>query len=79
MTEDEWTNDRGELVDVGRMLNDAGCFPTPEDVLNYFEKPWKWSNERELWVAADRPSPSDRGWELFAARLDALEVRHDDH
>lgn len=73
MTEDEWTTDRGELVAVGRMLIDAGYFSAPEDMLDYIEKPWKWSDVRELWIAAGRPSSSDDGWELFAARLDALE------
>lgn len=73
MTDDEWTTDRGELAGVGRMLIEAGYFSTPEDMLDYIEKPWKWSGERDLWVAAGRPSSSDPGWELFAARLGALE------
>ena len=26
-------------------LNDAGVFSTTQDVIDFFDKPWKWSEE----------------------------------
>jgi hypothetical protein len=42
----------------------------PPDILDYFEKPWKWVPERRAWVNAGRPQPPDGGetslpWEKF--------------
>ncbi len=73
MAEDEWFNDRGELAAVGRALIDAGCFTDPVEMLDFIEKPWKWSVDRDVWFAAGRPYLSDPGWELFQVRIDALE------
>jgi hypothetical protein len=42
----------------------------PDDLLDYFEKPWKWVPEHRAWVDAGSPTPPDDGdtslqWELF--------------
>jgi hypothetical protein len=79
MTEDDWYLDRSEVVEVGRMLVETDYLTNPTETLDYIEKPWKWTPERDLWVAAGRPDPTDPGWALFQARIDARELAPADH
>jgi hypothetical protein len=69
----EWTEDLGELVALAGALVDADWLDTPRDVVDFFEKPWKWSDCREAWQASGRPGCDDAGWEMFGARLRRLE------
>lgn len=58
-------------VQAADMLIAADYLSTPEEVLDFFAKPWKWDTEIALWVAAGSPAAQDPGWALFAARLAA--------
>lgn len=66
----EWSDGRGELAAVARMLVDVEVLESAIDVVDFVEKPWKWEPEREAWVGAGRPGREDPGWDLFAARLE---------
>jgi hypothetical protein len=59
----DWTTNYGEIVAFGRVLAEVGEFITLDDLLYYFEKPHKWSNDHESWVAAGRPQmPEAMDW-----------------
>lgn len=53
----EWFEDHTELVAFAHWLADNGHFDganrrqTADNVLYYFEKPWKWTPEYEGWKA----------------------------
>lgn len=66
----KWFEERAELAAVARMLTAANWLTSPEDVVYFLEKPWKWENERDAWIGAGRPMAEDAGWQLFAARLE---------
>ena len=34
-----------DLIIGASKLNDAGVFSTTQDVIDFFDKPWKWSEE----------------------------------
>ncbi|MBZ4508565.1 hypothetical protein GBP98_24845 [Mycobacterium avium subsp. hominissuis] len=58
-----WYADHGEVVALASVLVDADWLSTPRDVVDFFEKPWKWDDQFKIWVAAGRPqppSPNDR-------------------
>lgn len=63
-----WTDGHKELAEVAGMLVDLQALDSAEDVVDFLEKPWKWETERDAWISADRPHPTDAGWELFTAR-----------
>ncbi len=57
-----WAEDSAEVLAFARVLHDANYFATDVDpvslVLDYFEKPWKWSVERARWIKHGRPDGS---------------------
>ena len=51
----EWFLDSGEVVAFARTL--LATFTSDwsaEDVISYFEKPWKWTPEHVNWCAGNR-------------------------
>jgi hypothetical protein len=66
-----WYETHEELVAFGRVLADALDFDT-NDVLDYFEKPWKWSSEYQAWMGWGCPTREDSGWELFTKALEKV-------
>lgn len=48
MTE-KWYQDYREVISFAEVLNQADEFSTPEDVIYFFEKPWKWTPEYISW------------------------------
>lgn len=36
-----------DLIITARILEEHGYLPRPEDVIDFFEKPWKWANDIE--------------------------------
>lgn len=50
-----WYEDHDEVLALARHLIDDGSLPTPAAVLAFFEKPWKWEPEYQLWYATARP------------------------
>ncbi len=58
MTAPEWYHDHAELSEVAAVLADVYAWECVEDVLRFLEKPWKWTPERNRWVALGRPDPA---------------------
>ena len=42
-----WLDDYFDVVQLARWLIDTEVLTTASDVLAYFEKPWKWNDERD--------------------------------
>lgn len=62
--------DHDNIVSFATMMTrDALEFPTGEDLLEFIEKPWKWTDDFELWEQFDKPRAGDPKWEDF---MDAL-------
>lgn len=73
MTERQpWIGDHNELAATARMLYDANVLFTAENVVDFLDEPWKWQPERDAWIGAGRPCPTDPGWDLFEARIDRM-------
>ena len=72
----DWNEDNpgvNEVLTFGRILVAADWFDTPQNLLDYFEKPYKWDREHELWVGCDRPEVESQGWPWFLVKLGKLE------
>lgn len=54
-----WYETHENLVMLATALDAACYFGEPADVIRFFEKPWKWSDEWDRWIAAGRPSKFD--------------------
>ncbi len=52
--EKKWTGDYGEVVIFAHVLVRSFGWGAAE-LLEYLEKPWKWSDEHEKWDTAQRP------------------------
>ena len=56
---EQWYETHSELVTFARVLLDAGAFDGEEgqakQMLYFFEKPWKWTDEFVAWVRLRRP------------------------
>lgn len=71
MTEVAWIEDRDEVCAFAHLLVNEGMLESAHDVVYFFEKPWKWTDEHGRWVTAGRPATFD--FEADALRkLDAL-------
>ena len=54
---------------AAKMLLDAERLETTEDLLDFLEKPWKWSAEITVWQDCGRPTLNEPTWPLFTHRL----------
>ena len=61
----EWWEDRSYVTEFGRLLYEADILDIAPLIMDYFEKPWKWTPEHEAWVALDRPTPEGGDWDRF--------------
>ncbi|MBF6422912.1 hypothetical protein IU436_29800 [Nocardia farcinica] len=52
-----WYADHAALVGFAHILTAADWLTTPTEVIDYFDKPWKWDDLHTLWTAAGRPAP----------------------
>jgi hypothetical protein len=55
-------------VSFARILVRCGVLLSPEDVIDYFEEPWKRAREFQIWDDAGRPWPPSRD-DLAEARM----------
>ena len=53
MTDLKWHDDPEEVHALGSWLVDVGDIGKVRDLLAFFEKPWKWENERADFLWAD--------------------------
>lgn len=58
----DWFTDHAELVAFAAALNSAGAFSDTGDVVRFFEKPWKWTEEHTRWVDVGRPAYEAATW-----------------
>jgi len=65
----EWYNNFDQVVTFAIILNDAMIFETPTDAIDYFEKPWNWTNEFNLWQSLKEPTIESDNWEEFVTQL----------
>lgn len=49
MTEQMWYEDRDNLLGLAEWMDSECCFIDTSSVIRFFEKPWKWVREYELW------------------------------
>ena len=50
-----WYSSHESLVNLAQHLLDAGELQTGEDMLAYFEKPWKWQAEWDSYQEDQQP------------------------
>lgn len=60
-----------ELLEFAKQMHKASVegFDTAQGVLDYFEAPWKWAKEFELWSTLPRPHEGDHGWTYFCETI----------
>ncbi len=44
-----WVLDMQNILELARFLNVAVPFNRPKDVIEFFEKPWHWTREWEIY------------------------------
>lgn len=77
----QWFDHHEELLQFARVLVASDAITTPEEVIEFFERPRKWGGEHQLWDRAGRPGPPSSD-DLAAARFagtrmaDGLRRRH---
>ena len=59
--ERDWISNSEEVHSFARDMVEADYITEPSTLLDYFEKPYKWSREHTWWVANDRPD----SWETW--------------
>ena len=50
---DKWFIDHGEVLRLGRWLVADDRITSTKDLLYFFEKPWKWTDEYEVMLAQE--------------------------
>jgi hypothetical protein len=66
-----WYATHSELVSFADIMVEMGELQGPEDVVEFFRKPWHYDDEYAAWV--DNGSPSDfgaPGWEAWGHWLE---------
>ena len=58
-----WTNSEDEVLAFARDMVTVDFITTIENLLDFFEKPWKWDREHAWWVANGRPDTGE-AWEI---------------
>ena len=72
MNEPKWYESHQTLVEFGYWLVGNAYITDILEVLYYFEKPWKWTTEHELWEGCNRPDLDEEGWDWFLRKLEEL-------
>ena len=67
-----WYDDREIEWSFASVLVDQMLLQDVEAVLYFFEKPWKWTPEYELWNQHGAPQEGDAEYYVFVAALDEL-------
>lgn len=71
-SDDAWVDNQAEVLQFASVLVWADWLDTAPDVVYYFEKPQKYTNEYLLWIGCGRPLLDDKGWTWFIAKLEKL-------
>jgi hypothetical protein len=65
----DWYEVHVELLEFGRVIGEVNGW-TRDEMVDYFEKPWKWTPEYKIWDGCRCPTPGDKGWDIFLRKLD---------
>lgn len=57
MSDDRWFDDGDQVLRFARILVASDAFTEPDEVVDYFEEPWKWDGEYQLWERSGCPDP----------------------
>lgn len=66
----------GRVYSFGMILQAASALPPNE--LEFWEKPWKWQPEYEIWLKSGCLNEDDDGWDDFVTRLITMEGGDDE-
>jgi len=72
MTDDAlvWFARQAETLGFARVLVAAELLDTPEAVLDFFEKPYRYDPEHQIWDVCRRPTSGSIGWNWFIRKLE---------
>jgi hypothetical protein len=68
----DFTTDPEAVYAFATVLVDMGMLGDVDTTLLYFEKPWKWRDEYDLWEAHGFPANDEPAWEGFEEAFDAM-------
>ncbi|MGD9622247.1 MAG: hypothetical protein AB7G47_19660 [Mycolicibacterium sp.] len=71
MHTDPWFADHSTVVSLAHVLVATDTLSSPTDVIDYFEKPHRYTSEYQIWHSCGRPSTQHPQWAVFADLLDA--------
>jgi hypothetical protein len=74
--QNRWFDDHDEVVYFATILLDSGQLPDDtREVVYYFDRPYKWDKEHDIWESHDRPVPHldivAEEWETYCNNTDA--------
>lgn len=70
--DDRWFADFAEICQFAEILIALDFLPEPDDVVEYFRKPWRYSREHDRWEQSGRPTDVDGAvGEVLASLWDA--------
>ena len=73
MSDKNWLMAADSIHTFATVLHRAGVLDTVDDVLYFFEKPWKWDNEYDKWVEFGQPlDEHDDNWHPYVEKCGAL-------
>jgi hypothetical protein len=56
-------------VEFATQLHKASILTSARDVLEFFQAPWKWGKEFELWSVLERPHEGDPPWQRYCETI----------
>lgn len=66
MQPQHWWQNAQDRNAFARVLVDSDAVQSAHDLLYFYEKPWKWDREYDLWIESGKPTTEDaEGWEAF--------------
>lgn len=69
---DRWFGDFAEICQFAEILIALDFLTDPNDVVEYFRKPWRYSTEHDVWEQSGRPTDVDgAAGEVLASLWDA--------
>lgn len=61
----QWYSSHDTLVTFASVLHDAGSLMEVRDAVAFFEAPYKYEREYNLWKLFDFPMEGDKAWGQF--------------
>ena len=64
-----WEEKHDVVVRLANVLVDADYFTEPKHVIWYFEAPYKYDPEYEIWDFLGQPGEGDKKWDTFVSAM----------